>query len=94
MTMTKTEKAARLKMIKKAHKKILKAEKVRVKAAQKEARRLMKIAQSCESTQTTRDLNAFSEENMFYQDVDRYVRESTDIYDNFLATDTSVDSIR
>jgi hypothetical protein len=92
--MNKTEKATRLNIIKKAHKKILKAEKAHANAAKAEARRLMVIEQSYESTQVDRDLNSFSEENLCYHDVDRYVRESTDIYDNYLATDTSFDSIR
>ncbi len=86
--MTKTQKNARLKMIKRAHKNVLRAEKKKVAAALKETRRLNKIAQSCESTQTSKDMAMFSEENMFYKDVDRYIRESTDIYDNYKATDT------
>lgn len=93
-TMTKAQKKARLRLIKKAHKKIQREEARRVKAAQKETRRLMKIAQNSEETQTAKDFDMFSEENMFHKDVDRYVRESTDIYDNYQATDTDGDWIR
>jgi hypothetical protein len=94
MTMTKAQKNARLKMIKRAHKKVMREEKKKIKAAQKETRRLMRLAQKCETTQTAKDIDMFSEENMFYKDVDRYVRESTDIYDNYKATDTDGDWIR
>ncbi len=92
--MTKAAKQARLKLIKKTHKRIMREEQRQVKAALKETRRLMKIAQNCEATQTAKDIDAFSEENMFYKDVDRYVRESTDIYDNYKATDTGSEDFR
>ena len=76
----------RLRMIKQAHKKVLKKQKADERAALKETRKLTKAVKKA-GQHAPKNLDAFSHENMYYTDkeVDRFIENST-IYENYSAT--------
>ena len=78
--------AQRLRLIKKAHKKVLKKQKSAERAALRETRKLTKAVKKA-GHQSPKNLDAFSHENMYYTDkeVDRFI-ENSSIYENYSAT--------
>ena len=79
-------KVQRLRLIKKAHKNVIKKQKADERAALKETRKLTKAVKQA-GHQSPKNLDAFSHENMYYTDkeVDRFIANST-IYENYSAT--------
>lgn len=78
--------AQRLRMIKKAHKNVIKKQKAAKRAMLKETRKLTKAVKKA-GHQSPKNLDAFSEENMYYTDkeVDRYIQNSS-IFETYNAT--------
>jgi|TARA_R100000479_G_scaffold110968_3_gene55786 hypothetical protein len=85
MTKPLTEKQ-RLRLIKKAHKNVIKKQNAAKRAALKETRKLTKAVKQA-GQHAPKNLDAFSHENMYYTDkeVDRFIENST-IYENYSAT--------
>ena len=76
----------RLRLIKKAHKNVIKKEKSAKRAALKETRKLTKAVKKA-GQHAPKNLDAFSNENMYYTDkeVDRFIKNSS-VYENYSAT--------
>ena len=75
--------AQRLRMIKKAHKNVLKKQKVAERKALKETRELTKAVKKA-GQHAPKNLDAFSEESMYYSDkeVNDYIKGSS-IYESY-----------
>ena len=78
--------AQRLRMIKKAHKNVIKKQKAADRAALKETRKLTKAVKKA-GQHAPKNLDAFSESNMYYTDkeVDRFIQGSS-IFETYNAT--------
>ena len=75
--------AQRLRMIKKAHKNVVKKQKVAERKALQETRKLTKAVKKA-GQHAPKNLDAFSEESMYYSDkeVDTYIKGSS-IYESY-----------
>lgn len=75
--------AQRLRMIKKAHKNVIKKQKVAERKALQETRALTKAVKKA-GQHAPKNLDAFSEESMYYSDkeVDTYIKGSS-IYESY-----------
>lgn len=76
----------RLRMIKKAHKNVIKKQKAAQRLALKETRKLTKVVKKA-GQHAPKNLDAFSESNMYYSDkeVNRFIQGSS-IFETYNAT--------